>query len=569
MSQNGTAVAFSNLVLRPACCWLALACAAALPAQAPRLVDSLAAPLAYLSLDAGASATRGQPGAVQRLLADPALGVLLGPTRAAAGGAGGEAPVAPNGGMQALALVRGLMTRSVGELEIALTGVVPDRGQPLLVLRVRLQQRESQRLQQVLATGELAAPGRQFGAQQAYRLRSEEARDDLGHEVELALVGDDLLVGNDSLAFATLLQPASAPARTGPVATTGLAADPRYQALRTQANAGPGALHVYVDWPRLGRNLRSSLDGMPGALLRTSGLDAARSVLLTIDAPNGALAATLLLDVPRDHQGADPEPLATTLDGWFASVRPIAGKSLAGELPGAGLGGLVLSVDLAQMFTRTHGGEHLLHDLEHAYDDYGLDFQRNVVSRLGEHGTVQLHVARSSEAVAEVHSVYALRTKGRTAAVDLFADLRRVAETTGLGKLVAGRERRSFDLLELKGRGPEALSAFVAIGDDEILVASDADSVAAAVDERRSAGRSRARRDQLVTQVVQALGSDRVAGMFDIDLAPLFAQLAASFVGTDGKPLDLSRLPKRHVGCVDVHRDDTNSIVRIRVLSSR
>lgn len=550
-------------MIRSACCWLALACAAALPAQAPRLVDSLAAPLAYLSLDAGVAATRGQPGAVQRLLADPALGVLLGPTRSSAG-----AQVAPNGGMQALALVRGLMTRGVGELEIALTGVVPDGGQPLLVLRVRLQARESQRLQQVLATGELAAPARQFGAHQAYRLRSEAARDDLGHEVELALVGDDLLVGNDPLAFATLLLPASA-ARTGPVAATGLAADPRYQALRTQANAGPGALHVYVDWPRLGRNLRSSLGGMPGALLRTSGLDAARSVLLTIDAPNGALAATLLLDVPRDHQGAAPEPLATTLDGWFASVRPIAGKSLAGELPGAGLGGLVLSVDLAQMFTRTHGGEHLLHDLEHAYDEYGLDFQRNVVSRLGEHGTVQLHVVRSPDAVAEVHSVYALRTRSRTAAVDLFADLRRVAETTGLGKLVAVRERRSFDLLELKGRGPEALSAFVAIGDDEVLVANDAESVAAAVDERRSAGRARVRRDQIVTQVVQALGSDRVAGLFDVDLTPLFAQLAASFVGADGKPLDLSRLPKRHVGCVDVHRDDTNSIVRIRVLSSR
>lgn len=563
---------------RPACCWLALACAAALPAQAPRLVDSIAAPLAYLSLDAGAGALRGQPGAVQKLLADPAFGVMLGPTHgpaAAPGAVPGDSPPAGSvasgsaGGRRALALVRGLLTRSIGELEIALTGVVPDRGQPLLVLRVRLLPRESQRLQQVLAGGELAAPGRQFGAQQAYRLRDEGAPDDLGQEVELALVGDDLLVGNDSLAFATLLQPAAVPARTGPVVATGLAADPRYQALRSQANAGPGALHVYVDWPRLGRSLRSSLEGMPGALLRTSGLGAARSVLLTLDAPNGALAATLLLDVPRGHAGAASEPLATTLDGWFASVRPLAGKSLAAELPGGGLGGLVLSVDLAQMFTRTHGGEHLLHDLEHAYDDYGLDFQRNVVSRLGGHGTVQLHVMRSPDAVAEVRSVYALRTKSRNAAVDLFADLRRVAETTGLGKLLVARDRRVFEVLELQGRGPDALSAFVAVGDDEILVASDAESVATAVEERRSAGRARARRDQLVNQVVQVLGGDRVAGLFDVDLAPLFAQLAGSFVGVDDKPLDLSRLPKRHVGSVDVQRDAENSIVRIRVLSSR
>lgn len=571
MSHHGTAVALRADVKRVSLLLAAaMVASAAVSAQAPRLVDSVEAPLAYLSMEvatpavapapSGPAATRSQAGPVQKLLADPALGVLLGGSEAA-------------GATRALALVRGLLTRNSGELEIALTGVVPDGGQPLLVLRARLLQSESKRLREVLQAGELAAPGRQFGSRQAYRLRDAARRDGLGQEVELALVGDDLVVGNDTLVFAALLDPASSTVGTSATPTKGLAADAHYQALCSQSKVGSGGLRVYVDWPRLGQRLRPALDGVPGALLRSSGLGAARGVMLTIDGSGSAFAAKLLLDLPKPAHGgrthgAEPD-VAAGLDGWLAAVQPVAARTLAGELPGGGLGGLVLSVDLARMLARSHSGEHLLFDLEHAFDDYGLDFQRNVLSRLGGQGTVQLQIARSERAAAELRSVYTLRTKGRNAAVELFGDVRRATEATGLGRMVPMRERRGIELLEIRGAGPHASLVYVAAHDDDLLLSSDADSLAAAIDDMRNAGKARTRRDQLVGNAVQALGNDRVAGLFDVDLAPLFAQLSAAVAASGGARLDLSQQPKRHVGSVDVQSNDDGVFVRISVLSSR
>lgn len=569
MSRSGTAVAPVRSVSRFSLSLAAaMVAAAALSAQAPRLVDSVEAPLAYMSMEVApvAAGARSQPGPVQKLLADPALGVLLGGSDAA-------------GATRALALVRGLLTRNSGELEIALTGVVPDGGQPLLVLRARLLQSESKRLREVLQAGELAAPGRQFGAQRAYRLRSAGSHDTasepgIGHEVELALVGDDLVVGNDTLVFATLLAPTEPAGATAATPQRGLAADPRYQALSKQTKAGPGALRVYVDWPRLGQRVRSSLDGLPGALLRSSGLRAARGVMLTVEGSGNNFAAKLLLDLPKHdrrghtHGGGTEQEVASDLGGWLAAVQPVAPRTLVGELPGGGLGGLVLSVDLASMLARSHSGEHLLFELEHAFDDYGLDFQRNVLSRLGGQGTVQLQVARSEHAGAELRSVYALRTKGRNAAVDLLGDVRRATEAAGIGRVVPMRERR-LDLIEIRGAGPHASVVYVAAHEDDLLLSSDAESLAGAIEDMRSAGRARTRRDQLVGNAVQALGNERVAGLFDVDLAPLFTQLANAVAATGTARLDLSQQPKRHVGSLDVQRNDDGVIVRISVISSR
>ena len=578
MSHAGTAVALWRPVSRLSLLLAAaLAATAAVSAQAPRLVDSVEAPLAYMSMEVApapaAAGARSQPGPVQKLLADPALGVLLGGSDAA-------------GATRALALVRGLLMRNSGEVEIALTGVVPDGGQPLLVLRARLLQSESKRLREVLQAGELAAPGRQFGSRQTYRLRDSANRDaanrdGIGHEVELALLGDDLVVGNDTLVFATLLDPATPTAVTAATPKKGLAADPHYQALCTQSKVGAGALRIYVDWPRLGQRVRSSLDGLPGALLRSSGLGSARGVMLTVEGSGSAFAAKLLLDLPMSERGghesgrsghthgAAPEPDALSeLAGWLAAVQPVAPRTLVNELPGGGLGGLVLSVDLARMLARSHSGEHLLFDLEHAFDDYGLDFQRNVLSRLGAQGTVQLQVARSERAGAELRSVYTLRTKGRNAAVDLLGDVRRATEAAGIGRIVPMRERR-LELLEIRGAGPHASIVYVAAHEDDLLLSADAESLAAAIDDMRSAGKARTRRDQIVGNAVQALGSDRVAGLFDVDLAPLFTQLANAVAASGGPRLDLSQQPKRHVGSLDVKRNDDGVIVRVSVISSR
>jgi hypothetical protein len=572
------------------------AVAAALPGQAPRLLDGVEAPLAYLCLEAtppGDEAAKPVAGTVQRLLADPSFDVLFG-NAAAASDASRDS--APNPASNALALVRGLLARSTGGLEIVLTGVLPNAGQPLLLLRARLQRPEAERLQTVLASGELAAPERSIGAQQTYRLldgrpvdgrRSDPvATPGPGQRIELALVGTDLLVGNDGAAMQELLAPVAPVTSASPTRTV-LSADPSFRALKPQLPVSPGSLWVYTDWRRLGARIQADLGGVTGALVGSSGLGQARSVMASVSSAQSGLAATLLLEFDGQLGGevggevADGDRRtgvrngpadAIGVDGWLAAVRPIAARSLLGELPVGGLGGLVLSVDLAAIAQSSHEGQHLLHDLEQAFDSYGLDFRRNVVDRLGERGTVQLQISGDAVGARQIASVYSLRAKNRKAAGDLFADLRRVCEAEQLGRMVALKDakdqaRRAIEVLQIDSRrhGP---AVGVAVIDDAVLVGPDVETLVGFVDELRRAPKARAKRDPAVAAAVQTIGGESIAGLFDVDLQPWFELVAAAFAGSGTKP-DLSALPRRHFGHLDVQREGDKSVVRVRVLSSR
>jgi hypothetical protein len=554
---------------------LLAALSAALAGQAPRLLDGVEAPLAYLCLEAmpaGTDANAKQPpGAVQRLLADPAFDVLFRDGQTTGGTA------APSSSSTALALVRGVLARTTGGLEIVLTGVLPNAGQPLLLLRARLQSPEVERLHAVLAGGELAAPDRRIGGQQTYRLRGGAGAGEPGpgERVELALVGSDLVVGNDGSAMEELLTPVPPVTSASPTRAV-LSADPGFRALRQQLPSAPGSLWVYTDWRRLGARIEADLDGVPGALLASSGLGQASAVMASLSSAQGGLAATLLLEfdesvVGPGRDGARPgRPAAIGVDGWLAAVRPVPAKSLLGELPAGGLGGLVLSVDLAAIAQSSHQGKHLLHDLEHAFDSYGLDFQRNVVDRLGARGTVQFQIAGAG--AREIASVYSLRARSRKAAGELFADLRRVCEAEQLGRMVTWKDakdpaRRTTELLQIDGHR-HGMVIGVAVLDDALLVGADVESLGIFVDDARKGPKSRGKRDQAVASAVQSIGGEEIAGLFDVDLQPWFEQLAAAFAAAGVKP-DLSALPKRHLGYLDVQRGARQSVVRIRVLSSR
>ncbi len=584
---------------------LLAALAVALPAQAPRLVDSLAAPLAYLVLEAmpapapGAVAKDREAGPVQRLLADPSLDVLFGGGAPSETGPTANPSIANPSIANPLALARGLLTRSTGELEIALTSIAVDAGKPRLVLRARLQGDAVTRLREVLQAGNLAAPSRQLGGNQTYALR--DARD--ADAVEIALLGSDLLVGNDAGALEELLQPArgtsAAPART-------LATDARFQSLRRQASGGPGSLQVYADWQRIGSRLQSQVDGVPGELLRSSGLGEARAVLATVASAQSGFAANLLLDydvVPaktaprlrpaRPRQGPPPPRQGGErdlpphrdefghhdelgIDGWFAAVRPQPARQLQAELPGGTVGGLVLALDLESVARRSHAGAHLLQDVENAFAMADLEFERCVGARLGGAGALRLYLKPSVGSTASsdgLRAVYTLRAKSRKAATDLFDDLRRVTERAGIGRLLgrdgkpAGRERKGSELLELQARRGHTTMCVTPV-DDLVVLAADAETLAAAIDELRMGDRSRTRRDQALTSALQSIGSDRVAGLFDVDLTPLFERLAGAF-GAAGANLDLSQLPKRHIGCLELLTQEGGTTIRCSVLSSR
>ncbi len=588
---------------------------ALVPAQGPRLVDRIEAPLLYLSLEAAApnsggpvasgpvasgpvagsqgarrdlpAKERASSGPVQRLLADPAFDALLGPNGGAGEGSAGRA----------LALVRGVLARSSGDLEIALTGVLPAGGQPLLVLRARLHDGESTRLQGLLGDSTLAQPQRQLAGQQTWSLRGAvgAAAAGPGGLVELTLVGDDLLVANDATAMEELLQVPDQ--RTSATSTRQvLSADPRFLSLKKRLSVPPGSLLVYGDWVRLGQRLQTSRDGLPSFLLGWSGLGSARSVMASVAGVGADFTGTMLLDFDRPAGGPDagdadarlPRPEhggresregrpgheRSAIDGWLGAAQPVPARTLLPELPGGGLGGLVLAVDLADMAQRSFGGKGMMRALHEAFFDFGLDFERNVLDQLGTRGTVQLLFRRGgAEAATELVSVYSMRAKSRKAAADLFQDLRRAAEQRGLAKLHSGKEHKGPELLELKGPRHDR-PTFVAIHEDSVLLAFDAETLVQVYDETRRVAKLRGKRDAAVSAAVQSIGGESVVGLFDLDFAPWFERIAQSFrpaggasAGGTGSP-DLSRIPTRHIGYLDLQPRDGGVVLRICVLSS-
>jgi hypothetical protein len=536
---------------------LLLVLATVAPAQAPRLVDCVEAPIAYVRIDGGENGANRRA-TVQRLL-DGAVGTAV----------VGE-PAGPMA--RACQLVRMLLARDCGEVELVLTGVVPGVGRPLLLLRVRLPEAEAGRLHGLLHEGSLAAPHRTLGTQQTWRLLADAAAGDAvadrgpGARIELALVGADLVVGNDDLGMQELLAPM--PASTTAAPRRVLSADPRFQELRQRLDAPPGSLFAYGDWQRLGHRLQGLLTGLPGALLDRSGAAGARRVMLSLAPAPGATAcaATLLLSF-EDAAGSDPGAVAA-IDGWLAAAQSVPPRQLLPELPVAELGGMVVAVDLADLAARSPRGARLLHDLRHSLAAYGLDFERHVLGRLGTLGTVQL-LLRDGEvgAAAEVVAAYAVRARSRAAAGDLFTDLRRAAEAHGIGRLVVARDRRTPDVLELRAGADAARPPIcVTVVDDTVLVAHEAATLQRSHDDHRRSAKVRGRRDAVVAGAVQRMGGAAVCGLFDLDLRGLFVRLLRSKDSGGASP-DLAAVPMRYVGTLASEAGTGGVFVRVCVWS--
>ena len=531
----------------------------------------------YLSLEGDPASGRDDAGPVHRLIADPAFDTLLGSSSAAPSDSAGKA----------LALVRGVLARSAGDVELALTGVLPDGGQPLLVLRARLQTAAAGRMTELLAGPDLAVPQRRVGETQTYSLRDAAGapRDEIGGRVELAVVGDDLIVANDGTAMEELLAPLPAVTSAAPARKV-LSVQPRFHELRSKLASGPGSLLLYGDWQRLSRRLQSSTEGVPQAVLSWSGLGSARTVMASLAGEGANFTGTMLLDFEAAAEAGRRGD--AQFDGWFAAAEAVPARSLLSTLPNGGLGGMVLAVDLAEIAQRSPRGARMLHEISHAFGDMGLDFERNVLGRLGNAGTVQL-LFREATGVPEIVSVYSLRAKNKQAAASLFGDLRRAVEARGMGRLVPPRTRNGVEVLELthgygphrrgegregreRERGPaDDARICVAIFEESVLLGADVETVTLVHDEYRRSSRSK--RDAAVGKAVAAIGGDKVTGLFDLDLLPLFERIVAELrsreIASSAAPIDLSRIPQRHTGYLDLQPGAGGVVLRIRVLSAR
>lgn len=528
-------------------------------ASAPRLLDTVERPYAYVRFDAPAPGADEDAGAsVRNLLADPSLDVLF----------RGEASAGDRdegGSSRALSMVRGMLRRGAGEIELALTGIVGRSGTPLLILRARLEHDQADRLRLVFRESDaLAEPNRELGGHQTYTLRG--GRDSgPGQTVEMALVGDDFVVGNDARAMREVLEPLAGGTSAGGARQV-LSQSPAFLRLRERLDLPSGSLLAFSDWQRLGKRLQSSMSGAHAELLASSGLNSARSLMASIVPEarrDGDFSASLLLDFEFDSGSAG----GREIDGWFSSTEPVAAKELLRELPRAGLGGLVVSVDLRAVASHSRKTSHLYWDLRDAFRNFGLDFERNVLSRLASRGTVQLHLSEDGAGDASVAPIYSVRAKSRSKAQDLFADIRRVVEDNGIGELLeagAQRSRRARGMLKLWGRD-RALAAYVAVHDDALLFANRREALEQLLGELGQKG-GRGRRDASVGKAVRSIGGEQVAGLFDLDLGPVFSHLAAALGGED---VDFSSLPRRHTGYLATEPSESGAVVRVRLLSSR
>ncbi len=542
----------------------------------------------YLSV---AQAADGSESVLHRMIADPGLGALL------------EMQDEPGEGAAGFRLLRGLLARATGEIELALLGIAPPlpggagaaRGnRPLLILRARLSAADAARLREVLAGGEVAVSFRSFqhGTERVatYQLRDGEAqragRPDFA--VEVAVVGDDLLATNDGLAMSEVL----GAAHTGAAARRTLAQDERFQELRARLPAPAGSVQLYGDWPRLGRRLQAAFGGMPGFLLEHSGLGSAKAVLAVIEPRGAGLAATALLDFAADSP-AETRPATRPearpdarqeLDGWLTLLQQKPARALVAELPAGGLGGLVLAVDPAGLArsagvlgARGMGGilSGLGGQLADGCRHHGMDFEQQVLSRLGRRGSMQfLLLAGPGEdgrpGRLEIASAYAFAAKNRKAAQDLLADAVDGVRQHGGGKVIPGAPgRRGEEQIELSLLDQDA-PARMGVIDDAVVFAFHPAVLGELRDELQRGSRTRARRDADTLAILQALGAHKspVAGVFALDAQPLLDR-AAQEIAARGTAVELSRVPSRYVGFVDVQQGRNGApLLRIQLSCS-
>lgn len=580
------------------------------PLTSLQLVDSVESPLAYVAL-AGMPSGGGEPvvSPVSALLADPVLGTLFGGPKDESSSSG-----------KALALMRGLILRGTGDVELALTAVLPENGQPRLILRARLHAGTAARLATMLAgtpdptqaqqAEQLAVPDRRVGTIQTYRLRSASEDDE---EIGMAVVGSDLVVANDLAALEALLTPLPAVTSASPRGKV-LARDPRFVAMKAKISAVPGSLLMYADWYRLVHG--DGLDLIAGTQpdqKTAADRDDARAVMASVVGAKGGFQTTLLIDYnERTSTGARRPFGEVPLGAWvgdldlndcLASIRKVPARQLVPSLANVGAGSLVAAIDLPTLAQRSRRVAGLLRDLADAYADVGLDLERKLFDRLTANAV--LHVVLTEDGTAM--PVYALQAKSKRLANELFADLQHAAVGDHMGRLREASQNAGLrtPVLEIRtdgrGDGPRERDGFApgpqgwpdshggkpgvpgepgvrgellpplvlcaTVQDDNLWFAHDVVALAQ-MQEPRNGSTPRKSQDAAL-HLLPSFGGGAVAGLVEMDLRPLLLQFTQR-LHEPGKPdVNIDHLPARHLGVIDVEPRGEGTLIRIRLATAR
>ena len=528
-------------------------------AQEVRLLDRIERPMAYVVHDAGAVANgTGQANPVLALLAEPSLQESFAD------------------GNPTLGIVRRVVARAAGEVEMALTGILPAAvgaagrgGMPLVVMRARLGSEDADRMRELLGAGATAQPLRVVDGHRVYRLDGRTAAGRApGYQVEAAMVGMDFVVANHGSGLDEALGGSSRPARRP------LGSDPRFVALMERLQPSGGAVVAFADWQRFGRRLASA-SGLSGSLLHWSGLGGAEAVLASIESRQCGRTVAPTQDIRTTWQSTVlmSFPPGSSINGWLSLVEPAPAKRLLAELPVGGLGGLVLSLEpgrmLAQLDQRRADkgqgpaldGLGFANALAGSCGQAGVDLDR-VVGRLGQRGAMQL--LWLPDEARRLTPVFALQVKNSKVATGLLEEIGRAAQQNQRGSSIAA-QGRGLAQVELRGIG--GLQRIrLGVVDNLLLFAHEAVAVdGVALEWRRNRG-SRSRLGVVVRDALHALSGDRqslssvrVGGIVHFDAADWLES-----IGTN------SGWPTRHTGRFDVFADvgPVGTVVRLQLFSS-
>lgn len=502
------------------------------PGQASfSLRDRIPMPLVYIAVEPREDQS-GSP-LVEQLLGHPALKRLVGDQAAG----------------PAVAVLRRFLSRTGAAMELALTDIRAG-GRPEMLFRGVLSDEDATTLGAALRRNGPDANAGSIGGHPVYRLAtSSTGAGPQGGSIEAVLAGRELLVSNDRFALESVLD-----GETRSVSS--LAVNPVYQRLSGQLADEESEVSAFVDWARL----RRLVSGQQRELLSWSGLRNASAVMAALRSFDGGVATVALVDRGDDGAAAaDPESA-----GWLSLLKPMPPRVLARSFPRGGVFSVLLAADPERLAeSGVGGGEFAM--LRRALTDgcggLGLSFDNQVLKRLAGTGALRMMMVPGERGL---EPVWSLRARSRSAATDLFDDLRRAVVQAGLGE--RQRERGQPERLLLFGGGERPVTGAggprgqhhpSVFGPAPLVVSTAAESLLfartqQAIDAAQAAGRKRG--PDLLSTWTDA-GFDRnatdVVGMLLLDVSSLL------------EPDELDGFPTHHVGAIRIDDDH----VRVEVVS--
>ncbi len=473
-----------------------------------RLVNRLSAPLLLVS---GEAPRAGERSAARLLADDPSVRALL-------DSFGIRPDAARSGQGTPIDQLRTLIEMSSGEFELAICEIFSaEDALPGMVCRLGLTEAQAAALRGALERGTLTRPLRLLGKNQTHVMRS--ADPDSEELFEVALVGRDLLIGNQAASFAEVLLSSNTTSSVD--VHPPMAADPGFRSLYQRVSAEPGSVVVSLSWDRLADDLemrlaRSKVDRAHLPILHALGVMCAERVVIGVESGPAGLEATVLLDQPDGPCGV------------FRAAQEEPIRKLVDKLPTTGSGGMVVAIDDAKLPAVAKPGAdspspRIGIGIRGGFAAFGVGFDRSVLPKLG--GAVSMHLlpgaaSANTEAGSNeecLRAVMSVPVRNRRDANALFGSLTSclagtVDRSSPAAELVVDEvtERQTLRLRERPGGS-------IGVVDSAIVYAPDAAAIEqlAALESSKSRKRTRGIR-QRAQKHLKAQNLDRAVGVFRI-----------------------------------------------------